>query len=370
MKPPGALKPFSKKRRICWQNPKLINIFVHLKISQKISGPLVSVILPFHRAGKKLDEAILSIVNQTFGDWELVLVNNNACEASCGIAKRWTKTDRRIILVNEPVQSVACAMNTGIRQARADLIARMDADDISLPDRLQKQVEHMSQHPSTGALATQSIFKSEIANSKGFSLYADWQNSLITHREHYLAQFVESPLAQPTIMFRKELIDLYGYYNTENLPEDYELWLRWFEQGVRFYKIPETLVQWNDHSERLTRTNSNYSADAFLHVRYKYLSRWLKKNITPGKKIIVCGSSKNIIRKAEHLAALGIRIFGFTDVKPKSSPDLNIIPYQELTNPKKYFILNLISKRGVGQAIRRHFKKLGFTEGKDFLLAG
>ncbi len=364
------IKPFNKKRRICWQNPKLINIFVHLKISQKISRPLVSVILPFHRAGNKLNEAILSIVNQTFGDWELVLVNNNACETSCTIAKRWAKTDRRIILVNEPVQSVACAMNTGIRQARADFIARMDADDISLPDRLQKQVEHMSQHPSTGALATQSIFRSEIANSKGFYLYVQWQNGIITHEDHYLNRFIESPLAQPTIMFRKELIDLYGYYNTGNLPEDYELWLRWFEQGVRFYKIPETLVQWNDHSERLTRTNSDYSIDAFRHIRYKYLARWLNSNIADEKKIIVCGSSKNIIRKAEHLAALGVTVGGFTDVKKTSGTRISFISHNELTDPKKYFILNLISKRGVGQAIRRHFKNLGYAEGKDFLLAG
>ncbi len=358
--------------RIILQNKKskLINIFANFNTPFKTTKQMVSVILPFYRPGMKLEDAIESIVNQSFTDWELILVNNNACEISSAIAYKWSETDQRVRVITEPVQSVAHAMNTGLRHAWADLVARMDADDISLPGRLKKQVEYMTNNPGTGAVATQTIFSTDIKKSKGFSLYADWQNSLITHREHYLAQFVESPLAQPTIMFRKELIDLYGYYNTENLPEDYELWLRWFEQGVRFYKIPETLVRWNDHSERLTRTNSNYSADAFLHVRYKYLARWLKKNITPGKNIIVCGSSKNIIRKAENLAALGIRIFGFTDVKPKSSPDLNIVPYQDLTDPKKYFILNLISKRGVGQDIRRHFKKLGFTEGKDFLLAG
>lgn len=365
-----------------------------------ITKPGVSVILPFFRPGRKLEDAIKSITDQTFPDWELILVNNNACEVSSSIARRWKERDQRIKIFHETVQSVASAMNRGLRHARADLIARMDADDISLPLRLQKQVDHMSRHRQIGAVASQSIFNTDVVKSKGFSLYVDWQNRLITHEEHFLSRFVESPLAQPTIMFRKKLIDLYGCYNTGDLPEDYELWLRWFEKGVRFYKIPEPLVQWNDHSERLTRTHTNYSPDSFMRIRYEYLARWLRKHIAventgtgkkemltnekiredtnpaeeqpeiSRKKIIVCGSSRNITRKAKILSDLGVKIFGFTDVITSNRPDINFIPYSKLTDPKKYFILNLISKRGVGNAIRDHFLGLGFVEGRDLLLAG
>lgn len=366
----------------------------------KTSKSLVSVILPFYRPGAILETAVKSIVNQSFTKWELILVNNNACEISSAIANKWSRTDNRIRVIEEPVQSVASAMNTGLRHATTDLVARMDADDISLPLRLQRQVEYMNMNPETGAVATQTIFRTSIKRSKGFSLYVDWQNSLVTHSEHYLAQFIESPLAQPTIMFRKELIDLYGYYDTGNMPEDYELWLRWFEKGVRFYKIPESLVQWNDHYGRLTRTHSDYSEIAFQNIRYEYLARWLKKNIpgitnqsnnieiqSPGKpgnradagreealsndkQIIVCGSSKNIIRKAAHLEKLGVKIHAFTDVRKPANSQTLFIPYRELTDSRKYFILNLISKRGVGNAIRDHFTKLGFIEGRDMLLAG
>ena len=349
---------------------KLINIFAELKTLLKTYKPGVTVLMPFYRPGRKLDDAITSIINQTYTDLELILVNNNACKTSAAIADWYTKADHRVKQIYEPVQSVAQAMNTGLRHARADLVARMDADDFSLPDRLQEQVSYMVANPHTGAVATQSIFSTEIDNSKGFSLYVEWQNRIITHREHYISRFIESPVAQPTIMFRKELIDLYGYYNTGNLPEDYELWLRWFEKGVRFFKIPKQLVQWNDHKERLTRVHKNYSTDAFQNVRYEYLVRWLKNNISDEKKIIVCGSSKNIMRKAEHLSALGLKIYGFTDVKPGSSAKINFMPYLEIYDPGKFFILNLISKRGVGAAIRKHFSKLGFLEGKNFILAG
>ena len=335
-----------------------------------IKKPYVSVILPFHRPGRKLDDAIQSIKDQDFGDWELILVNNNACQTSSSIAEKWRKADNRIRIVCEPVQSVAAAMNSGLRNARAGLVARMDADDLSMPGRLRKQAGFLYANPDTGAVAAQTIFSSVISNSRGFSLYVQWQNRIITHEEHYLARFVESPLAQPTIMFRKELIDLYGYYNTGDLPEDYEMWLRWFEKGVRFYKIPEPLVQWNDHNERLTRTHRNYSAEAFLKVRYEYLARWINGNVSPGKKIVVCGSSRNILSKAELLSEKGVKIWGFTDVREYTGKRLNYIPYEELDTPDEFFILNLISKRGVGDEIKKHFEKLGFADCRDLILAG
>lgn len=335
-----------------------------------INKPIVSVILPFYRPGRKLDDAVRSITSQTFGDWELILVNNNACPVSSSIAEKWCNADNRIRLEYEPLQSVAAAMNRGLSSVRAELVARMDADDISMPDRLMKQAGFLSANPETGAVAAQTIFSSVIGNSRGFSLYVEWQNRIITHEEHYLARFVESPLAQPTIMFRKELINRYGYYNTGDLPEDYEMWLRWFEKGVRFYKIPEPLVQWNDHGERLTRTHKNYSAEAFLKVRYEYLARWINGNVAPGKKIVICGSSRNIAGKAKLLSNMGVNIWGFTDVREYTGKQLNFIPYEELESPEEFFILNLISKRGVGNEIKKHFEKSGFVEGVDLLLAG
>ena len=204
------------------------------KLTSKVNYPAVSVVLPFYRPGKKLDEAVQSIVDQDLKDWEMVLVNNNACNISEEIALKWACNDCRIRVVHENAQSVAHAMNAGLKHARAGLVARMDADDVSLPGRLRKQVDYLNENLDADVVSAQTIFSSDIKESRGFSVYVDWQNSLITHKEHYLSRFIESPLAQPTVMFRKKLIGLYGYYNTGDLPEDYEMWLRWFEKGVRF----------------------------------------------------------------------------------------------------------------------------------------
>lgn len=333
-------------------------------------SPEVSVILPFYKNGVELDAAISSIAGQSFSGWELLLVNNNASDEACRIAEQWIKADQRIKIVFEPMQGIAFALNAGLKHATSGLIARMDADDLSYPGRLKLQVDFLNQHPGIDVIATQTDFASTLPKSEGYELFIRWQNSIISPEEHMLSRFIESPLAHPTVMFRKKLIEEYGFYDTGEVPEDYELWLRWMDRGVRFHKIPAPLVQWNDHSRRLSRNHENYSKEAFFTVKCKYMAAWIKREIDPHKKIVICGSSKIIRKRADLLAGFGVDIFGYTDVKPSRNRNINFIPYTQLTDPEKWLIINFISKRGVGKAIRTHFQKLGFADGRDFIAGG
>jgi hypothetical protein len=123
----------------------------------------------------------------------------------------------------------------------------MDADDISYPDRLQLQFEFFEKNPAIDVVASQTAFVSDIPGSEGFSIFVDWQNSIIRPEDHALYRFIESPLAHPTVMFRRKLIKKFGLYSTRAVPDDYEMWLRWMDHGVPFYKIPQPLLAWNDH---------------------------------------------------------------------------------------------------------------------------
>lgn len=187
------------------------------------SCPKISVLLPFYRPGPALDEAVGSILSQGLGDFELLLIDNNADPGSREVAARRAAEDARIRLVHEARQGIAHALNAGLAHARGTYIARMDADDISRTGRLEKQAGFLDAHPEIGAVSSQTAFRSSVPKNEGYALFVDWQNGLITHEDHVLNRFVESPLAHPTIMFRKKLIDLYGPYDTGELPEDYEL---------------------------------------------------------------------------------------------------------------------------------------------------
>ena len=337
---------------------------------QTSGNPKVSVLLPFYQAGVELDAAIESIVGQAYRDWELLLIDNNAHVAAREIALRRAAHDPRIRLLEEARQGIAFSLNTGLASARGELIARMDADDFSHPERLARQVQFMDSNPDIGAVATQTNFRSTITKNTGYKLFVDWQNSIVGPTDHFLSRFVESPLAHPTICFRKSLVERFGPYDTGPVPEDYELWLRWMDHGIRFYKIPEPLLTWNDHPERLSRKHDNYSREAFYSVKCRYLARWILRELPPDKKIIVCGSSKIGRKRAQLLTELGVEVYGFTDVKARPNRQVRFLPIKELKEPDPWFLVNFISKRGVGPAIREHFTPLGFAEGRDFILAG
>lgn len=330
---------------------------------------MVSILLPFYQiSDNAFEEAIRSMAEQSLRDWELILVDNNADAASLQIAEAWAKQDARIRIVSEPVQGIAFALNRGLQEARFNLIARMDADDFSQPTRLEKQAAYLMRHPEIDVVSAQTTFISELDQSEGYDWFVQWQNSIVTPEAHARARFIESPIAHPTVLFRKSLIEHYGPYSTANVPEDYELWLRWFDAGVQFYKIPEPLLVWKDHPQRLSRNHPNYSTEAFWRVKCQYLAAWIKRSAAPEKKIIVCGAGKLPRLRAKLLEAQGIEIYGYTDVKARQPDGIHFIPLPKLTVPAAWLLLCFISKRGVGEAVAQHFSALGFEEGKDFLI--
>lgn len=331
--------------------------------------PFVSVVLPFYKAGDEFIQAIESIRNQTFTAWELLLVNNNAPSYASSIVHYYTSMDSRILHFHENHQGIAHALNKGLKHSRGRYIARMDADDYSLADRLQKQYNFRESRKAIDVVASQTRFHSGLEKSHGYELFVQWQNSILIPDQHNLYRFIESPVAHPSVMFRRNLIDLYGLYTLENVPEDYELWLRWMDHGVLINKLDEPLLQWNDHHGRLSRQHKNYSVEAFFTVKSHYLARWLKKFVPKDKKIVVCGSSKTARRRAAMLSDKGVDVFGFTDVKKRHGLPVHFIPYEQIKEPGAWFLINLIATRGVGQQIRAFFSGRGFVEGKDFILA-
>jgi len=229
---------------------------------------LVSVVLPFYNADTTLKRAIQSILDQAYEDFELLLINNNSTDKSIEIARQ-ALDDDRVKLIDEANQGVVHATNKGLKEARGKYIARMDADDWSFPDRLLVQVELLDSQKEIGLVSGKVEYEGE--NPKeGFLKYLAWINGVTEPEEIYLNQFVEYPVVNPSIMFRRELVGQFGNYGEGNFPEDYEFFLRLQQQGVRMKKVKIPVIKWNDLPNRLTRTHPNYSEDAFDHIKAKY----------------------------------------------------------------------------------------------------
>ncbi|MEO8066972.1 MAG: glycosyltransferase [Flavobacteriales bacterium] len=328
----------------------------------------VSILLPFRNAAQTLYAAIESIATQTHRDWELLLIDNTSSDGSAAIANGWSQRDPRIRMVHEPKVGIAHALNTGLSLATAPLIARMDADDTSHPERIARQVAYLEAHLYVGVLGTRTRFETTVEKSSGMAWFVQWQNAIISPHDHYIKRFVDAPLAHPTVMFRRELVERFGGYSTEPLPEDHELWLRWMHHDVRFAKLPEELLTWHDHPNRLSRTHPNYSVEAFFSTKAKWMAEWLKRKLN-GRPLIIAGTSNLCRGRTRMLEAEGVVVSAFTDVKRREVPGYAFIPHDALPAPGEAFTISFISQRGTGDRIAAYLLSRGLVEGTDFILA-
>ena len=149
----------------------------------------------------------------------------------------------------------------------------MDADDIAHPERLVKQAAYLDEHPDVGVVGCLVRGFPESELREGFRIYIDWLNSLVTHEDIRREMFVESPIANPSAMFRKEIVLGAGLYEEHGWPEDYDLWLRLYLADVNFAKVPEVLLDWRDSPTRLTRADSRYSLENFIRAKVHYITQ-------------------------------------------------------------------------------------------------
>ena len=314
-----------------------------------------------------MERAIRSIINQTHQDFECILIDNNSTDKSYAIANSLATEDNRITITEESRQGVVFASNTGFQQAKGEFAARMDADDEAHPERLKLQAEFLEQHPEIGAVGGFVEYHSGSHNFSGFKKYVNWVNSVITYEQIKINRFIDSPIVNPSAMWRKETAKKHGMYKSGNFPEDYEMWLRWLEKGVKISKVPSYVLKWNDSKNRLTRNHSIYSDDAFYHIKTFYLSKWLEKNNPFHPNVVIWGASKISRKRAALLENYGIKIDAYIDTNISRQIGKPLIYYKDIETPGKYFILIYIRQWHAKEQIKNFLHTKKYKEGKHFL---
>jgi glycosyltransferase involved in cell wall biosynthesis len=210
--------------------------------------PLVSVTLPIYNAEPYLAECIESIKAQTFTDFEVIAVLDGCLDRSEKILMD-LKDDRFVVVKKERNEGLVAALNYVIFNTTAPLIARMDADDLMLPTRLEKQVAFMQQNPDVDVLGTWFDY----TDPEGKPLRPAFRFPTV-HDEIVRAFRRYNALGHPTVMFRADRVRAVGGYAV-NVPysEDLTLWLKCLAAGYRFATLPEVLLTYREHRGQLTR---------------------------------------------------------------------------------------------------------------------
>jgi glycosyltransferase involved in cell wall biosynthesis len=335
-----------------------------------MATPLVSILLPVYNGASTLDEALDSLETQTMGDFEIVVVDDGSTDATPALLTRRSSPRTRVI--SSPHVGLLKALNRGLSACRAPYVARLDADDICLPQRLERQLAIMEQDADVSVCGTQVEAFPDADVAEGFRIYVQWQNALVTHDDICREIFIESPIAHPSSMLRRlELVEM-GAYQERGWAEDYDLWLRYHAAGRRFAKVAEPLVRWREHRARATRTDSRYSIENFLRAKAHYLS---SGPLAARDGLIVWGAGQTGRRLSKHLIRAGHRPDAFVDIAPNrigsTMRGVPIIGPDEVTecwrSLRRPLLLAAVASRGARALIRRHLTRLGLVETTDFL---
>lgn len=337
------------------------------------SAPPCSVLMPVHNAAATVVTAIESIRQQSLPHWELLAVNDHSTDQTPALLQNLARQDGRIRVLQSPARGIVAALNHGLEHARGAVIARMDADDVAHPNRLATQLAYLDQHPSIAFLGSRVHYGGDAKANAGYAHYVDWLNRLVQPADIEQNRFVESPLAHPSVTFRREAIDCGGPYRDGDFPEDYELWLRWMDAGLRPGKCPETLLTWNDPPGRLSRTDPRYRTEAFYQTKARYLAQWLQNNVAPEREIWVWGAGRRTRSRLKALVEHGITFHAFLDIDPrKIGQQINGRPVyapDQLPPPGRVFVLPLVAARGARDLIAQDLAQRHYRCAHDFILA-
>jgi hypothetical protein len=231
------------------------------------SSPLVSVVMAVLNGERYIKDALDSIARQSFRDIEFIVINDGSTDSTAQILKRHAQLDARLLVVDQEHRGLIAALNSGCQLARGQYIARLDADDISVPDRLGKQLDFLARHPAVAVLG--GAFR--LIDPQGRAL-GDWRCPLADQQIRERLRRGNC-MRHSAIMMRKRAFDATGGYRGCFLhAEDYDLWLRMAER-CELANLPDVLVQCRLHAHQISATNvtqqalSSLAAQAAARIR-------------------------------------------------------------------------------------------------------
>lgn len=273
--------------------------------------PEISVVLPVFNAVGTLREAISSVLGQAGVAFELIVVDDSSTDNSMALASEFDDARLRVMR-NAGPKGVVGAANTGICAARGAWVARMDADDLAMPGRLERQLAYACEHPESGVVA--GMVEPMESCGPGMDRYIDWVNTLPDHESMAANRFIESPVVNPSAMVRRDWLGRVGGYRDVPWAEDHDLWLRLLEIGCLFGRVPELVLQWRDSPGRLTRSDPRYGEAARMTMRAHFLARM---TAVMERGVVICGAGKTGKMLAKNLINEGVKVHHFLEVNPR-----------------------------------------------------
>jgi hypothetical protein len=330
--------------------------------------PSISVLFPVRDARETVRDALASVQAQSLDSWELLAVDDGSRDGSGELLDRIAAEDPRIRVIHEAALGIVAALEAGRREARAPILARLDADDRAAPERLEAQLSYLEAHPEIALCGTHVRYFPRSAVRDGARRYEAWLNSLVRSEHLVRDLWVECPLAHPSFAMRATALDRVGGYREAAWPEDYDLVLRLWAAGEGLGIVPRVLLDWREREGRLSRVDPRYSPAAFRRLKLTLLAATLLRG---RDGLVVWGAGPTGKAMARDALRMGIAVRAFVDLDPrKLGQEIHgapVIPPEGLAAYRGALVLVAVGRPGARDEIRADLGRLGWCEGVDFV---
>ncbi len=325
----------------------------------------ITVLLPARNAQATIGAAVRSVLAQTVRDFELLAIDDGSTDGTGALLDALAREDERVRVLHTGGAGLVAALNLGLREARAPLLARMDADDECLPERFAFQIQTLEATATLAGVGTGvTVTRDDRPPSPNLIAYAAWLSSLTSPELVRRDCFIESPLCHPSVMLRTHVLREAGGWRDGPFPEDYELWLRLLDAGHSLSCVPQVLLRWRDSDDRVTRTDARCSPANHLALKATYLARRLGR--TP---VTLWGATDTGRALCRLLQANEVQVLCFLELNPrKLGQTIHGAPvlHPDALPDDGSHVLSCVAAKGARDEIRRWLTQRGMKELQHF----
>ncbi|WP_445956094.1 glycosyltransferase family 2 protein [Yeosuana sp.] len=262
-----------------------------------MQSSLISILTPFKNTEDYIIDCIDSILNQTYTNWELLIVDDSSTDDSYKIVQKFAANDNRIKLFKNTGHGIIDALRIAFKESNGDYITRMDGDDIMSENKLEVLINNLhisgKKHVATGLVS----YFSKQGISDGYKKYEQWLNNLIKTGNNYSEIYKECTIPSPCWMIHREDLICAEAFNPTIYPEDYDLTFRFYMHQFKIIPCKDILHYWRDYETRTSRTHVNYAQNTFLDIKMRY---FLKLDYNSNRPLVIWGAGlkgKTIAKK-------------------------------------------------------------------------
>ena len=299
--------------------------------------PLVSILIPFKDTENYIADCLISIIKQSYNNWELIIVNDHSNDSSYNIVKGFAEADSRIRLLHNPGHGIIEALRYAFSCCNGDFVTRMDSDDIMRIDKLKTLSTLLQQFGKAHIAIGPVHYFSKKGIGSGYESYEKWLNQLIAGGTNYSEIYKECVIPSPSWMLHKSDLESIDAFNPNRYPEDYDLAFRCYEKQLKCIPCSQVLHEWRDYASRTSRTHEHYAENHFIDLKLHY---FLKLDYNKERSLVVWGAGKKGKKVAKTLINANISFHWICDNPKKVGKDIygkvmrNFDYLQELHNPQ------------------------------------